>query len=50
MQAHFKCLRCGYEYWSNPGATQCPRCYHQYVKWINYEEMRKMWNKNGFVC
>ena len=50
MQAHFKCLRCGYEYWREPEPTQCPHCYHLYVKWINYEDLRKIWNKDGFKC
>lgn len=45
MLAHFKCLKCGYEWDSNPGPTQCPKCGHLYVKWVNYEEMRKMWDE-----
>ena len=45
IYATFKCLRCGYQ-WSNiPGPTECPYCNHLYVKWLNYEEMRKEWDK-----
>ena len=45
MSANFKCLKCGYHWEYYPGPTQCPMCGHLYVKWINYEEMRKEWNK-----
>lgn len=45
MKAEYKCLKCGWKYESNPGPTQCPACHHDYVKWVNYEEMRKEWNK-----
>ena len=45
MRAHFKCLRCNCRWKSEPGPTQCPACGHLYVKWINYEEMREIWNK-----
>jgi len=44
--AHFQCLKCLYSWTSNPGPTQCPACGHDYVKWLNYEEMRKEWDKN----
>ncbi len=40
---HFKCLKCGYE-WKNELSnfgTPCFRCAHKYVKWLNYEELRK---------
>lgn len=45
MLAKFKCLKCDCHWEYYPGPTQCPRCAHLYVKWINYEEMRKEWNK-----
>jgi len=38
--AKFKCLKCGYLYEDKPGPTQCPKCRHLWVKWLNYEEMR----------
>ena len=44
--AHFQCLSCLYSWKSNPGPTQCPVCKHDYVKWLNYEDMRKEWDKN----
>lgn len=50
MLAKFKCLKCLLWWKSKPGPTQCPVCGHLYVKWENYEEMRKEWNKNGYVC
>jgi len=44
--AHFQCLKCLHSWKSNPGPTQCPACRHDYVKWLNYEDMRKEWDKN----
>ena len=45
MKAQFKCLKCNYCYEDIP--TQCPKCYHLYVKWVNYEEMKTKlgWSK-----
>jgi len=42
--AKFKCLKCFFRWEEQPGPTQCPICRHLYVKWVNYEEMRKMWD------
>jgi len=39
--AKYKCMNCGYRYESQPCPTQCPKCNHLYVKWMNYKEMRK---------
>lgn len=44
-KAHFRCLDCGYEYWTIPGPTECPKCRHIWVKWVNYEEWRKWANR-----
>jgi len=38
MIAYFQCLSCGYKWDSKPGPTQCPKCGHLYVKWLNYKE------------
>jgi len=43
--AEFRCLKCECQWRTMPGPTQCPRCAHLYVKWVNYEEMRKEWDK-----
>lgn len=40
-EAFYKCLKCGYEWKGKPGPVECPKCYHLYVKWVNYEEWRK---------
>lgn len=40
----YKCLKCGYEWEQLPAPTQCPKCNHLYVKWLNYEQLRKMWD------
>lgn len=40
VKAKYKCLKCGYEYESNPCPTQCPKCRSLYVKWVNYDEWR----------
>lgn len=45
MKAQFQCLRCNYRWETKPGPTQCPICGYLYVKWINYEELREVWNK-----
>ena len=44
--ARFQCLKCFYLWQSRPGPTECPACGHVYVKWLNYEEMRKEWDHN----
>jgi rubrerythrin len=43
--AKFKCIKCDFLWESNPGPTQCPKCDHLYVKWLNYEQMRKEWDQ-----
>ena len=50
MIGKFKCLGCGHYWEGSPEPDPCPKCNHDYVKWLNYEEMRKEWNKDGFVC
>lgn len=40
MKAEYKCLKCDYEYIDEPGPTICPKCFHLYVKWVNYEAWR----------
>jgi rubrerythrin len=39
MLAKYKCLKCQHEYSHPPRPTECPKCGHLYVKWLNYEEM-----------
>lgn len=39
--AEFRCLKCGFEWTSEPGPTSCFKCNHLYVKWVNYEEWRE---------
>ena len=41
MLAKHLCLKCGYKWEEVHRPTQCPKCDHLYVKWLNYEEMRK---------
>ena len=50
MLVKFKCLKCNYKWEDKAGPTRCPVCDHLYIKWENYEKMRKKWNKDGFVC
>ena len=47
LKAKYKCLKCGFRYEIEPEVTQCSKCKHLYVKWLNYEEMHKLWVKNG---
>ena len=42
MKCEYKCLKCGYEWSGKPGPTQCLLCNHLYVKWVNYEQWRKI--------
>lgn len=44
MFAVYKCLRCGKEWEQIAAPTQCPHCDFMYVKWVNYEQLRKMWD------
>lgn len=45
--ARYRCLRCGHEWNGAPGPgtaddpTQCPKCGHLYVSWLNYKEWEK---------
>jgi Zn finger protein HypA/HybF involved in hydrogenase expression len=45
MRALFQCLKCKCKWETQPGPTQCPKCGHLYVKWINYKSLREIWNK-----
>jgi hypothetical protein len=40
MNAKYECLKCHYKYEDRPRQTQCPKCKHLYVKWVNYQEWR----------
>ena len=35
----YKCMKCGFEYKHPVRQTQCPKCKHLYVKWLNYDEL-----------
>ncbi len=39
--ADYYCLKCNHRYKDKPGPTQCPKCGHLYVKWLNYGELKK---------
>lgn len=43
--AEFFCLNCELQWEGKPGPTLCPRCGHDYVKWINYNELKEKWEK-----
>ncbi len=49
MKARFKCQKCDHTWEEeHKGMTQCPRCNHLYVDWLNYEEMRtRILSKGG---
>ena len=44
MKAQYQCLSC-HHHWKEKlkGATQCPKCGYEYVEWLNYLEMEKVW-------
>ena len=35
----YKCLKCEFEYEHPVRQTQCPKCRHLYVQWLNYDEL-----------
>ena len=37
-KAQYKCLKCQYEWETEPGPVVCPNCGHLYIKWKNYEK------------
>jgi len=37
--AHYKCCKCGYEYYCPPEVIRCWECGWLYVEWVNYNEM-----------
>lgn len=40
--AEYKCLGCEAEFSETPNSsTKCPKCGHLYVKWVNFDELRK---------
>ncbi len=44
--ADYLCLRCRYVYQDDPGPTQCPKCGHLYIKWLNYKDLNRRFFKN----
>lgn len=48
LLAEYQCLNpmCNHKWEMPTKPADCPICGHHYVKWINYEEMRKFWNRN----
>jgi len=47
LKARYKCLKCGHKYEIEPEAMPCPMCKHLYIKWLNYEDMHKIWIESG---
>ena len=45
MKAKFKCLQCLHQWETKPGPNICPQCGYNYVKWLNYDELREIWNE-----
>jgi ssDNA-binding Zn-finger/Zn-ribbon topoisomerase 1 len=40
MKAHYKCMKCNYEWQQLPTAVICPKCSYIYIKWINYKKWK----------
>ena len=50
--AKYRCLKCGLK-WKEVlrGPTQCPKCNHLYIKWLNYGELyQTIFKKAGFTA
>lgn len=45
LLAKFKCEKCGFEFEIPQFATTCILCNNKYVKWLNYEKIRKKLDK-----
>ena len=42
LECKYKCRKCNHEFKNKePGPTQCPKCGHLYVDWLNWEEILK---------
>ena len=39
--AKYECYRCKYKYYAPAGPTQCQKCGHLYVWWLNYKKWEK---------
>lgn len=37
MAAEYECIKCKHKWRGKPGPTACPKCKHEYVKWLNYK-------------
>lgn len=47
LTGEYKCLKCGYEFELTPNRiTSCIECGHDYVKWLNYEELNDKYFHN----
>jgi hypothetical protein len=45
MLALYECVKCGHRWEARPGPTNCQICREMYMKWLNYEYMRKIWDR-----
>lgn len=44
MFAIYECVKCGHRWEALPGPTQCSICRQLYMKWLNYNELRRLWD------
>ncbi len=45
MKVKYRCQKCLFYFeLDNPGPTQCPKCGHLYVDWLNHVEVLKSLN------
>ena len=41
MRSKYQCQKCEHKWEeANPGPTECPKCGHLYVDWLNFQEMK----------
>lgn len=40
-----KCLKCDFEWMSYKAVTECPKCDHKYVKWLNYSDFSNVYQE-----
>jgi len=48
MLAHFRCQKCKHMWKTKPGPVTCPSCEHDYIDWLNWEEVVK-WSRQKYL-
>lgn len=44
--AKYKCNGCSHEFEHPPKPTQCPKCGHEYVDWVNFKDWQRAYENH----